>query len=79
MLYLVTLIIVVKNLLNDRKPPCRGFLRKRRPEKKQQIYRRTPIRICNFVEIAYRSGCVPVNLLRAASGWKRKHKIYDIL
>ena len=48
------------------------FLEKRFSENMQQIYRRTPIPkcdfnkvalLCNFIEIALRHGCSPVNLL----------------
>ena len=42
------------------------FLKKRCPEKMQQIYKTTPMPnlLCNFIEIALRHGCSPVNLLR---------------
>ena len=49
------------------KQPSRGVLRKRCSENMQQIYRRTPMPkcdlLCNFIEIALRHGCSPVNLL----------------
>ena len=55
------------------KQPFRGVLLKRCSENMQQIYRRTPIPKCdfnkvalqcNFIDIALRHGCSPVNLLR---------------
>ena len=55
---------------SDKKQPSRGFPKKRWSEDMQQIYRRTPMRKCdineavsNFIEIALRHGCSPVNLL----------------
>ena len=52
------------------KQPPRGVLRKRCFENVQQIYRRTPCQstfsiklLCNFIEIALRHGCSPVNVL----------------
>ena len=49
------------------KQPSRGVLRKRCSENMQQIYRRTPVPkydlLCNFIEIALRHGCSPVNFL----------------
>ena len=44
------------------KQPFRGVLGKRCSENIQQIYRRTPI-LCNFIEIALRHRCSPVDLL----------------
>ena len=41
----------------------RGVLNKRCSENMQQIYRRTPMPKCNFIELAPRHGCSPVNLL----------------
>ena len=61
-----------------------AVLRKRYSENMQQINRRTPCRsvisiklFCNFIEIALRHGCFPVNLLhifrkpfpKNTSGW----------
>ena len=45
--------------------PSRGVLRKRCSENMQHIYRRTtmPKCDCNFIEIALRRGCSPVDLL----------------
>ena len=66
------------------KQPPRGVLNKRCSENVQQIYRRAPMSKCdfnkvasNFIEIALRHGCSPVNLLhifrtpfpRNTSGW----------
>ena len=66
------------------KQPSRRVLRKKCSENMQQIYRRRPIRKCgfktfqsNFIEIALRHGCSPVNLLhnfrtpflKNTSGW----------
>ena len=62
------------------KQPCRGALKKRCFENMQQIYRITPMPkcdLCNFIEIALRHGCSPVNLLHIfrtpfpsnTSGW----------
>ena len=52
------------------KHPSRGVLRKRCSENIQQIYRRTPMRKCDFnkvarqfFEITLSHGCSPVNLL----------------
>ena len=52
------------------KQPPRGVPRKRRSENVQQIYRRNPCRsaisiklLCNFIGIALRHGCSPVNFL----------------
>ena len=52
------------------KQPPRSVPRKRCSENMQQIYRRTPMSKCdlnkiasNFIEIALRHGCSPVNLL----------------
>ena len=48
------------------KQPSRGVLRKRCSENMQRIYRRTPMRRCDFkllVEITLLHGCSPVNLL----------------
>ena len=45
------------------KQPSRGVLRKRCSENMRQIYRRTPMPKCNFIEITLRYGCSPVNLL----------------
>ena len=52
------------------KQPYRGVLRKRCSEDIQQIYKRTPMPKCDFnkvakdfIEIALRHGCSPVNLL----------------
>ena len=52
------------------KQSSRGFLRKEYSENMHQIYRRTPMPkcdfnkvACNFIEIALRHGCSPVNLL----------------
>ena len=45
------------------KQPLRGNPRKRCSENMQQIYRRTPMTKCNFIEIVLRYGCSPVNLL----------------
>ena len=45
------------------KQPLRGVPRKRFSENMQQIYRRTPMPKCNFIEIVLRYGCSPVNLL----------------
>ena len=68
--------------------PSRGVLRKRCSETKQQIYRRNPCRsvlsiklLRNFIEIAVRHGCSPVNLLHIfripfpmnTSGWLLLH------
>ena len=51
----------------SQKQPPRGVPRKRCSENMQQIYRRTPMPKCdlqsNFIEIALRHGCSPVNLL----------------
>ena len=58
--------------MSDEHPPSqkqlpRGVPRKRCPENMLQIYRRTPMPKCdfncNFIEIALRCGCSPVNLL----------------
>ena len=66
--------------------PLIGVPRKRCSENMQQIYRATPMPrcdfnkvplLCNFIEIALRYGCSPVNLLRIfgtpflknTSGW----------
>ena len=62
------------------KQPPRRVPRKRCSESMQQIYRRTPMPKCdfsNFIEIALRHGCSPVNLLyifrppcfKNISGW----------
>ena len=63
------------------KQRSRGVLRKRCSENMQQIYRRTPMPMCdfdcNFIEIALWYGCSPVNLLhifripfpKNSSGW----------
>ena len=55
------------------KQPPRGVLRKRCSENMPKIYRRTPMPSCrsaisirvqnNFIEIALRYGCSPINLL----------------
>ena len=48
------------------KQPSRGVLKKRCFENMQQIYRRTPMPKCmqsNCIEITFRHGCSPVNLL----------------
>ena len=45
-----------------KKLPPRGVPRKRYSENTQQIYRRAKL-LCNFIEIALRHGCSPVNLL----------------
>ena len=47
------------------KQSSRGVLRKRCSENMQQIYRRTPMPKCdcNFIKIALRHGCSPINLL----------------
>ena len=34
--------------IKDQKQPCRGVLRKRCSENMQQIYRRTPMPMCDF-------------------------------
>ena len=47
------------------KQPPRGVLKKMCSEKMQQIYRRTPMPKCNFIEIALWHGCSPVNLLHS--------------
>ena len=54
----------------SQKQPSKYVLRKRCPENMQQIYRRTPMPKCDFnkvalnvIEIAFRNGCSPVNLL----------------
>ena len=59
-----------QNLLDIQKQPPRGFRRKRCSENMQQIYRRIPMPRCdfnkvasNFIEVALRRGCSPVNLL----------------
>ena len=57
-----------EEVMSDEHPPSqkqlpRGVPRKRCPENMQQIYRRTPMHNCNFIEIALRCGCSPVNLL----------------
>ena len=61
-------LIWKKSLLQ--KQPSRRVLRKRCSKNTQQIYRRTPMPNCdfnkvasNFIEIALRHGCSPVNLL----------------
>ena len=66
------------------KQPSKGALWKRYSESMQQFYRRTRCRsvisiklLCNFIEITFRHGCSPVNLLhifrtpfpRNTSGW----------
>ena len=48
--------------LRQKQPP-RGVPWKRCSENMQQIYRRTPMLDSNFIEIALRHGCSPVNLL----------------
>ena len=51
---------------NYKKHPSRGVLKKRCFENMQQIYRRTPMPKCmqsNSIEITFRHGCSPVNLL----------------
>ena len=64
-------IIFFRNL---QKQPPRGVLKKRYSENIQQVYRRTPMPkenthaisiklFYNFIEIALRHGCSPVNLL----------------
>ena len=48
------------------KQPPRGAPRKRCFENMQQVYRRTPMLKCDFnkvIEITFRHGCSPVNLL----------------
>ena len=49
------------------KQPFKGVLRKRCSENMHQIYSRTPMLkcdlLCNFIEIALRHGCYPVNFL----------------
>ena len=60
------------NCIAQKQPP-KGVPRKRCSENMQQIYRRIPIpkcdfnkvalQLCNFIEIALRHGCSPVNLL----------------
>ena len=52
------------------KQPSKGALWKRYSESMQQIYRRTRCRsvisiklLCNFIEITFRHGCFPINLL----------------
>ena len=69
---------------NGQKQPPRGVPWKRCSENMQQIYRRTSMPsaisiklLCNFIKIALRHGCSPVNLLhifrtpipRNTSGW----------
>ena len=49
--------------INDQKQPSRGVLKKRCCENMQQIYRRTPLPKCNFIEISLRHWCSSVNLL----------------
>ena len=46
------------------KQPFGGVRGKRCSENMQQIYRRTPMPklLCNFIEIALRHGCSPINL-----------------
>ena len=63
------------------KQPSRGILRKRCSENMQQNYRRTPKPKCDFnkvpIEITFRIGCSPINLLnifripfpKNTSGW----------
>ena len=59
------------------KQPTRGIHGKRCSENMQQIYKRTLILKCDFIEITLRHGCSPVNLLhifrapfsRNYSGW----------
>ena len=46
----------------SQKQPSRGVLRERFSEKMLQISKRTPMPKCNFIEIALRYGCSPVNL-----------------
>ena len=65
----------IKNIVSiswDQKQPSRGVLGKRCSENMQQIYRRTPMpkydfnkvaKQSNFIEITFRHGCSPVNLL----------------
>ena len=57
----------------EQKQPSRVLLKKKCSENMHQIYRRTPMPKCdfnkvallsNFIEIALRHGCSPVNLLR---------------
>ena len=55
----------VKEERSIQKQSSRGVPRKRCSKNMQHIYRRTPILKCdcNFIEIALRHGCSPVNLL----------------
>ena len=52
---------------HNQKQPSRGVLRKKYSENMQQIYRRTPIRKCDFNKVALhfalQHGPSPVNLL----------------
>ena len=59
----------VKKNTTQKQPP-RGVPRKRYSENMQEIYRRPPmprcnfsLSCCNFIEIALKHGCSPVNLL----------------
>ena len=65
-----TIFLMVSGTNSVQKQPSRRVLRKRCFENMQQIYRRTPMPKCdfnkfasNFIEIALRHGCSPVNLL----------------
>ena len=57
--------ILSKNIFQ--KQPSRGVHTKRYSENMLQIYRRTPMPKCDFnkvaIEITFRHGCSPVNLL----------------
>ena len=45
------------------KQPSRGVLRKKSSENMQQIYRRTPMLLCNSIEITLRDVCSSLTLL----------------
>ena len=54
-------ISTLKALQELQKQPTRGILGKRCSENMQQIYKRTLILKCDFIEITLRHGCSPVN------------------
>ena len=72
-LYLNLRLLIFQKGFKTQNQPLRGVLKKRCCENMQQIYRRTPRPKCgfnkvsNFIEIAIRHWCSPVNLLHTFS------------
>ena len=62
--FIITIFLENELIRLFQKQPSRGVLRKRCSENMQQIYRRAPMRQCDFNKVAkHGCGCSPVNLL----------------